>query len=440
MKKIFFYIFLTGSIYALLFFQVFWNTCDISSCKVADAPSPLLTQYLENLSEISNSLIEKLSEAEAKIDEAVDTNTAEEKRNPIWIEIDAKNTKNRVLAAFNSILSFRAHYGSFDFWVSSAMTNEVPKVVKRDHDSLEGETEKLTSLLKKSAHRGSISLKIENICEAVENCNIPDGNAWDILALLINNNKLITQLYQASVLEKPGLEPTENIILVADGFRTEIKSYYNKDTLTECSRCEGESLANFREKIQNISFKNDEYKEGVAKWKAAWAMLRWGNTGVSQAQETALLEEYLAWQWISPTQSETVVWNLERYNESWLSSSDPLTNSTNYTQANIKSEVQTFQQAMLEQFEGEEKVPFVRLGQVNTEIKTTENFKKEIHSLFEEQKPFAFSQDVASQQLQLRILRMHFSLIRSINILEGNRETAMDVCETPGWWGKCRNY
>lgn len=169
-------------------------------------------------------------------------------------------------------------------------------------------------------------------------------------------------------------------------------------------------------------------------------MLRGGNREVSQQQEEALLEEYLQWQWISPTQAETVTDNLEKYNESGLSSSDPLTNSSNYAQASIQQEVQTFQQTMLEKFEGEEKVPFVELGKVNTEIKNTENIKKEIHSLFEDQKPFAFSQDVASQQLQLRILRMHFSLVRSINMLEKHKSDASDACgKAWGMW-KCENY
>lgn len=434
MRKIFLYILCFNFIVGIFSSQAFANTC-LSSCKISDSPSPKLTQYLDTLGQISEKLTEQLSQREEELREA-----SEEEENLIWIEKDIKNTKTRVLRAFNSILSFKEHYGSFDFWISTAITNEITAPVKRDHAMLQRETEKLTHILEKSAHRGSITVKITDICSGIQNCSIPDGSAWDILALLINNNKLITQLYQASILEKPWLDPIQNIRLVPEGFTTEIKSYYNKDTLTECSRCEEGSLANFREKIQNISFKNNEYKEGLAKWKAAWAMLRGGDRKASQKLEESLLADYLQWQGISPTQAETVIWNLKRYNENGLSSSDPLTNSSNYTQANINQEIQTFQQAMLEAFQGEEKVPFVELWKVNTEIKTTANIQKEIHSLFEDQKPFAFTQDVASQQLQLRIIKMHFSLIRSINMLEKYKSVATDACNTPWGWGKCDNY
>ena len=166
-------------------------------------------------------------------------------------------------------------------------------------------------------------------------------------------------------------------------------------------------------------------------------MLRGWNPQNNAENERALLSDYLQGQWINTQQADIVLWNLERYNESWLSSSDPLTNSSNYTQANITQEADTFQQTLLEKFDGEEKVPFVVLAQVDSEVQDTQTIEKSIHTLFEDQKPFAFVQDTVSQELQARILRMHFSLVRSINLLDKYKDVATEACEKPGWWGRC---
>ena len=48
---------------------------------------------------------------------------------------------------------------------------------------------------------------------------------------------------QGSILEKPALIPQNlGLFLTPPGFRGKIESAYNKDTLTECSRCEDATL------------------------------------------------------------------------------------------------------------------------------------------------------------------------------------------------------
>jgi len=65
-------------------------------------------------------------------------------------------------------------------------------------------------------------------------------------------------------------------------------------------------------------------------------------------------------------------------------------------------------------------------------VQDTQTIEKSIHTLFEDQKPFAFVQDTVSQELQARILRMHFSLVRSINLLDKYKDVATEACEKPG--------
>jgi len=78
---------------------------------------------------------------------------------------------------------------------------------------------------------------------------------------IIQNNQKVAQIYRASVLEKPELANDRELILVAPDFISEIESHYNKDTLTACSACDGAFLDTIRESIQDISFRNSDYRE-----------------------------------------------------------------------------------------------------------------------------------------------------------------------------------
>lgn len=53
----------------------------------------------------------------------------------------------------NALLSFKNHFSSFDFKITLPVTNEVPPVVKRDHQKLEQISEKLTRLLETTEKR-----------------------------------------------------------------------------------------------------------------------------------------------------------------------------------------------------------------------------------------------------------------------------------------------
>jgi hypothetical protein len=412
--------------------QVSADECS-QSCKIADAPAPALTEYLTNLSSIKSNILDTLSEAESEIEEiSGDEEDSGFSQVNSWLN-SAKDKTKWLLASLNSLLSFNDYFWNFDFKITLPITNEVPKEVTRDHRKIESETERFMQILKKAENRWTAWAKITNVCSGVSNCTLWDLSVRDLLLKVIKNNKNITRLYETSILDKAFLAENRNFILVSDDFESQIETYYNKDTLGSCSKCEWNTWATLWDKIKNISFKNGTYKEWVQKWKDAWALLRWGKASWWQeAVQTRLLNEYLWEQWISGSQADVVLDNLNKYSSWGLSSSNPLFNSESYAQASIENEIDTFSQTLQEQFAWEEKVPIVANTKVNSEIKATEDLKSEIKSIFEDQLPFAQWQDVASQELQLRILRMHFSLIRSINMLDKNKKSTEKLCDKQG--------
>lgn len=408
---------------SLLFYgNSYGNECS-ASCKIADAPAPTLTEYLTNLDEMIHN-----------ISEAVSTWKKDQKKTT-WdsqVTREGFKIKNRVMEAFNKILSFGEYYGSFDYYVALPITQEVPKVVKRDYEKIKSYTQRLSSMLERYEKRGYWKILAKTPCNAVSYCNYPQNiSTTDLLTDLIKNNQKILHLITQSLTGKGEVEV--DLTLTAGDFQSQMLRYYNKDTLTGCSQCKWEFWYNIRERIWSISLKTGSYKAGIQTWKDAWSLLRWQKPQWEKKEiEERILDEYLSSQGIISWQANVITSNLGRYENSWLSSSNPLLNTKRYLQDTGEGEVKSFEQAVLEKLDDENKVPIVAITQTDLQIQNSSSIQKSISSLFEDQKPYAFTQDVASMQLQWRLLRMHYSLTRSINMLGWASEKATKVCNKQG--------
>lgn len=397
-----------------------------SSCKIADAPAPALTEYFANIQAIQSNIINALNDAESDIT-VEKTNT----------DIDSLSAWKRLLQSLNSLLNFNDHFSSFDYKISLPITNEVPNEVKRDHRMLENIDSKLSSILETMSRRNISWVSHENICDGVSYCDINDVSIRWALILIIKNNREIIRLYETSILDKAYLAENRNFILVANDFEKQLQEYYNKDTLGLCSKCEWNTWVETSEKIKNISIKNSAYKAGIQKWKDAWALMRGWNPAHNTATQNIVLSEYLSSQWISWSQWDVILDNLKRYGSWSISASNPALNSSNYARASIDNTIDSFSQTLSEQFEWKERVPIIQLAEVNSELKSSEDLALSIESLYKDQLPFAQSQDTWSQELQLRILRMHSSLVRSINELQKNKKVSEKLCDKQ-WTGMWR--
>lgn len=416
MKKILTHTLITLCISTFWSIHVFAAECS-NSCKISDAPAPALTEYLTNIERISQNILSSLSGAEQADDQS------------------QKWEKMRVLGSLNDILSFGKHFWSFDFEISLPITNEVPPQVKRDYNILKQKTEKLTKILETTERRGTAGVLVEDACNWVSNCEIENKSARFLLVQLIKNNEEIIELYRSSLLDKAYISENPWFIIVSDDFRSQIEEYYSKDTLTSCSACEGGFMDRVSEKITTISNFTSWAQEGVKEWQDAWKLARWWSTSPMYAeQEAVLLAGYLETEWISTEQSGIVMDNLEKYGSGGLSSSNALFNSKNYAQSQVKNSRDTFWESVLEVFQEQEKTPFLEVTRVDSQLQDTESLSQSIASIYEEQLPFSLTQDTAAQQLQARLIRMHFSLVNSINILSKQVPQTEKLCDKQGTW------
>jgi len=86
-------------------------------------------------------------------------------------------------------------------------------------------------------------------------------------------------------------------------------------------------------------------------------------------------------------------------------------------------------------------IPINDIKTATPKIQTSENIQNDIAELFGQQVPFMAVEDTKNQQIIEKLLRIHYSLVRSINILDGNIKTAIEVCNSQGQGkGNCDNY
>ncbi len=434
MKKYFYILLLI--LFICIFQKWFADECS-NSCQISDAPAPVLTEYFTNVETLQSNILEVLSDAESNITENESNESSQFKAQ--WEA--ALNASKRLLQTINSLLSFNDYNGSFDFKIALPITNEVPNEVKRDHRKLEDISKRLTNILESSTRRNTSGTKSDIFCDDIDGCNLGEISVWQALTTAIKNNREIIRLYESSILDKAFLAENRNFILVSPDFESQMQEYYNKETLGLCSKCEWNSWSETTQKIKDISIKNGEYKAWVQKWKDAWALMRGGNPANNAAVQNRVLSEYLWSQWISWGQADVVLDNLNRYGSWSISWSNPALNSSNYASASIENTIDTFSETLSQQFEWRDRVPIIELAQVNSEIKSSEDIALSIKSMYEEQLPFSQSQDIWSQQLQLRIIRMHASLVRSINELQKNKSLSEKLCDKQWTWdGKCDGY
>jgi len=418
--KILTYSFILFSCFIWIQTELFADECS-QSCKIQDGPAPALTQYMADVEVIMWNILSGLTSSEK---------TAEENT----------ENKNKISTSMNRIFSVWKYYTSFDYKISLPMTQEIPDQIKRDVTKLESYSEKLTQVLLQSSKRWSADSVLNKLCEWVSNCTFTQSSARNAIVSLINNNDTIVDFMRSSLLWKSFIATDSIFILTPNDFSTQILEYYNPDTLSGCSACDGWFKDTSLKQILTISNFTWETKKWIQQWKDAWTLARgWSAQGSYKEQEAVVLARYLEEQGISTDQAWIIMWNLNRYNGGWLSTSNPLSNTANNSLTQVTNVAQSFDESLAQKLQsGQDSIPYLELTRVDTIAKNSAEISQSIATMYEEQIPFSLSQDVSTQKLQWRIIEIHYSLMRSINILSKQVPQAEKLCNKQWVWdGNC---
>ncbi len=388
-------------------------------CKIKSSPAPTLLEYLNNVDAVVSNINSSTSSATAN--------------NSLW-----SSALNYVVWSLWKIVSLWDIMSWFDFYISLPLTNEVPDEILRDHTRLMEKTEELIDLYKTTVENWYWGVVISNACSWVSNCEL-EWTARQIFSKIIENNNKIIKYYRYIILDKRYILDSD-VQLVPNDFSTEMWKYYNKETLTECSRYEWWFFQEIMDKITSIWEMFSTSYEWYDDWKEAFNLLKWIDSDNDES-EKEILENYLDSIWMNKKNSDTLIDNLEKYNLWWLSASDPITNSVNYSFNEVKETVDTFTKALNQQFRKDwwsEKIAIKKITEALPKVKSTYDIKHKILNLYKTQIYYAIPQDTNTENLELALIKMHYWLVDSIKILAETVRFSEKVCNQQcSWWGKC---
>ena len=443
-------------LWLLMYTQSFWvvSACESNSCSIADAPAEVLTEYITDLSKITNNV------SSAARNSAVDKWTL-------------GKVRAQTLRITNATAGFEWYFSSFDYYLAYPITNNIPYQIERDHRLLMSQNKRLLNKIKTILRSGAWNIVIDKACDGVKasTCNFDWQTAENILAALLKNHKRIIYSYQGVVLWNRNLN-RNNLVLVEPGFIEALQDSYGPENAEKCSLCEDAFGSRINKSIDNIGKLNEDSNAAVNKWKYAWAVL----TGNEESAEVFLtrtgtwsrkdfytesrwlweenvLSRYLWETWAGARTSEIVLGNLKRYNDTnnWsllnkgnLNTSNPLENTLRNTLSDTQNpwsiayQVDLFEESILQSYEseGEEKptIPIWELEEIQTNLEISREISDRVWALHAMQASMNITQDTSATKLKAKIITMHKSLTSAINTLNETRGKSEKVCDAQWKW------
>ncbi len=388
---------------------------DAGECKIEGSMAPVLLEYLSNVDTISNGVI---SQAKS------------------WGKKNAVvNYMKYVTTSLGGVISFWDFFSSVSFNIGLPILYPVPSDVTRDQEKLMKKSEELIYLLKNLEKSWYGSTIIWDPCFWVKDCNLESWEARGILVKLIENNEMIVQFYRYSILDSK-YKLKKGVILVPKDFDEKMWEYYNEYTLFNCMLWENGTVAEMEWKVAELG----KIFNGTSKWYRSWKeaidLATWINTKKEEKTEAEILRKYVSSIWLSTSQSQTILKNLEDYNSAWMSTWKPHVSSRSVNYA-VDETKDAFKEAVSLLFDDNDNISPRSINELMPEIQTTVNIKNEIRNMFEPEWSFSLPQDASNQGLILEIVKMHKILMDANERLDKTIPKSEKVCNDQGRCGKC---
>ncbi|MBW7954831.1 hypothetical protein H3C61_03385, partial [Candidatus Gracilibacteria bacterium] len=199
----------------------------------------------------------------------------------------------------------------------------------------------------------------------------------------------------------------------------------------------GNTFDRITKQVNLISNWQQQAKDGMKSWQDAIAMLDGTiDTRREERIERELLEKELKSQGTSLHQSDAMLSNLDKYNESggYSEGNNFITNSFDYLKNSVKSQVDSFKESILENFKKSSKkeVPIDNFSNVEENINISKIIEEQVSSMYNKELPFANIQDDTNLGLEGRMIELHYDLNQAIGNLDSTIKVSQKVCNDQG--------
>lgn len=283
-----------------------------SSCEVESWPSKEIVNYITDLNSV-------LSE----IQKEISTSNCWESWTWAFDNISAWSQKmfNSIISDFNSVINFGWYMSSWSFNTSPIFGDEMPQQFYRDHDYINNQINKINNISKivwkKCAT--NIAPKWSKIKEVWNKYWFDTSTIWITLWWLRKFNTNLTVYFRCITSTTSSSCNLEN-----EKLKSDIEIYYWEEAKKSCIK-EKKSFKDIEKKISEITKKPfwfSAISKWIDEWKAAFSLLNWWDYHKTKYEviEKELLKKELSRQWLSASQADAMLKNLDNCNKStnWI--------------------------------------------------------------------------------------------------------------------------
>lgn len=427
---------ITKKVLLILIVTFFVNQTNATDeCLIKDAPSEIILNYKKVLSK-------KVSDITVSSTSTVDNSF-------LWRQkASLEKTKNdftriwkSISAIFNWSWNWWGYHTYWNFYVVKPLYSSIPYTVRRDHDLLKLESEKLVKfqkyLIKKSDFEQSEEItKLIVINEQVLNCFRQQIVDWQKCNIETFNSK-----------------ESNEVIWDIPKFLWEFIKVYNDDT---AKKCWTDFLTEIWDKFNDISQTLKWNWSAFKDWQDAWLMITWNHKDMAKIEKALLIKE-LSRQWLSANAINKMANNLDKMNAcldddsktafECAKDNNPFTN----TMESVKDSFQDLRDWFNNAIETQSKIwdknraallksswlkdsPIYQTLELINKWEIVDSTEAEIENLFNFNKVLTEIPDWSTKNLEWKIINSHINLNSAIKTLDSTIEISRKVCKAQHQW------
>ena len=400
---------------------------DCSACDIKDAPAEVLQKYIETQKQVISRITSKASGKKDNIDIS-----------SLWKQFDV---------SINTIINFNDYFSTFDY-IKLELFTSVPKEIRRDKLKIEKEITNVQNQIERSIKRrySWINVSKDDICSWIDNCEL-SWSVLDVLTKIAKNNSNVLSLFENSITWENTTKA--DFILAPKTFYEDMINSYNKNTLMGCSRCSWWFFDTISQKVTDISKNMKTTWNATKYWKDAWNLLTWNISNAElQKLEKDLLEKELAKQWLSRTQADIILKNLDKfYAKTWWwwysTENNFITNTITSISNSIWRYIDAFSDVIsyLKEADFKDWKKTNELAAEKTKKDATQEMYTKMNTMYASLIKEASMQSIVDEKSIDKLIKIHTTLSQIIQNLEKTVKPAHKVCKSQCTWNwNCDDY
>jgi len=428
----------------LVYFVIGINITWAEKCEIKNAPSEILIRYQKVLQA-------KITDATANKSTITEDNSFTWRLKTSWLKLvnDFRRLWRDITRIFNWWWNWGGYHTYWNFYVVKPFYHSIPYPIRRDHDLLKNESDKLWKLEK-------FLIKKWRFDQATK------------ITELINLNNQVLNCFRQQIVDLQWCtidtfwwQTKNKLIWNIPLFIKKFNAVYNTSLINKCwTQFWDEILEKFKSISETLSNNWSAFED----WQEAWLMITWTHPNMEKLEKDILIKE-LQRQWLSSDAINKMVKNLDKMNKclnkvwqdwskettvSCVAKNNPFTNTYSSitwdnwiidklvkwyndaieTQRKIwnKNRDRTLQRKWLENSSINWTIDLIEKESIKdwteAEIENLYNFNKNLIDI----------PDWWTKNLEWKIINSHINLNRAIKILNDTIDISRKVCDAQHKW------